>query len=161
MDDQRGDLAVGSGMVVALHYTLYDEAAQVLETSEKDPIQYLHGAENIVAGLEEGLAGHRAGERVTVRVTPQRGYGERREMGVRRLPRERFPADVALRPGMPLGAQGPDGQPLTLWVVEVGADSVTLDFNHPLAGKTITFEVAIESVRAATREELEAGRPLG
>jgi FKBP-type peptidyl-prolyl cis-trans isomerase SlyD len=161
MNSPRETLEVGPGTVVALHYTLYDESRQVLDKSTDEAIHYLHGAENIVAGLEEGLLGHTAGERLEVQVTPDKGYGERNDVGRHKLPHEHFPKDVELQPGMPLGAEGPDGQRLTVWVVAVEPDGVTLDFNHPLAGRTLTFDVAIEAVREATEEELTAGRPLG
>jgi FKBP-type peptidyl-prolyl cis-trans isomerase SlyD len=161
MNSPTESMEVAPGTVVALHYTLYDESREVLDASKDDPIHYLHGAQNIVSGLENGLVGHRAGERVQVTVPPENGYGQRHEGGQHKLPRENFPGDVELQPGMPLGAEGPDGQRLTVWVVAIEPDGVTLDLNHPLAGKTLMFDVAIESVREATSEELAAGRPLG
>jgi len=160
MDTPQDELEVGPGTVVALHYTLYDDGTQVLDASDSEPIQYLHGADNIVAGLEQGLTGHLAGERVKVRVPPEQGYGDRAEGGQHKLPREHFPQDIEIEPGMPLGAEGPDGENMTVWVVAVEPDGITLDLNHPLAGRTLLFDVAIESVRSATPEELDAGRPL-
>ena len=160
MSSREAPQQVAAGTVVTLHYTLYDEQSQVLDTSGEAPIAYLHGAENIVAGLEQGLIGRSVGERVEVVVEPLGGYGERAPGGVHKLPREHFPDDVELAPGMPLGAEDPQGRRLTVWIVAVEPDGVTLDLNHPLAGKTLRFDVHIEAVRAATSSELEAGRPL-
>lgn len=151
---------VEPGRVIALHYTLYDESDQVLDASSEDPIVYLHGADNIVTGLEQALAGHKAGDRVEALVPPEKGYGPRDAGAIQKLPRAQFPDDIELEPGMPLGAQGPDGEQLTVWVVAVEDDGVTLDLNHPLAGRTLRFDVAIEAVREATAAELSAGRPL-
>lgn len=153
-------IAVGPDTVVALRYKLFDEDSQVLDQTEDEAVLYLHGHDNIVDGLEAGLLGRKVGDELEVTVPPEVGYGERDEGATEKIEREHFPDDVELEPGMPLGAEGPDGQNLTVWVLAIEEDGVTVDLNHPLAGKTLRFEVVIEDVRAATADELEAGHPL-
>ena len=154
--------SIVDGTVVSFHYTLTNDEGETLESSlGKTPLAYLHGAGNIVAGLETALTGRVAGDKVTVAVEPADGYGERDDRGVLKFTRDRFPADAPLEAGMQFGAQGPDGQTYPAWIVEVDGDSVTIDFNHPLAGVRLRFEVQVETLREATAAEVEQGRPSG
>jgi len=153
---------VSDGKVVSIHYKLTDDAGELIDSSEgSEPLEYLHGAGNIVSGLEEGLAGRASGDALDVRVAPDKGYGAHDPRGLQRIPRGAFPEDVDLEPGMQFGAEDPQGESTTVWIVKVESDQVVIDTNHPLAGKTLHFAVKIAGVRDATREEIAHGHPHG
>lgn len=153
---------VGTGMVVRIHYTLRDEGGEVIDSSfQSQPLEYLHGAGNIVAGLESALIGAAVGERRRVSVPPEQGYGMARADAIHAFPRDAFPSELDLQPGMQFSAEAEDGQVLTVWVHSVAGEQVMIDFNHPLAGKVLDFEVQIEAVRAASDEEIAHGHPHG
>ena len=153
-------MTIVSGKVVAIHYTLRDTGGLVLDDSgDGDPLVYLHGAGNIVPGLEDGLTGKSVGEKVTVEVPPEKGYGTPDPAGVQVLGRDVFPDDVEIEVGMHFGAEGPDGDVVPVWVTKIDGDQLTIDLNHPLAGKTLHFEVSVEAVRDATDEERTHGHP--
>lgn len=123
---------------------------------------YLHGADNIVPGLERELEGKRVGDKLKVQVEPKDGYGERDEQAVHQVSRAQFPEDMPVQVGMQIGAQDPDeGHAIPAWITHVQGDLVTLDFNHPLAGVRLHFDVEIVAIREATAEELEHGHPHG
>ena len=146
--------------VVTLDYTLTDESGDVLDTSKGgDPLVYLHGAGNIVPGLEVALNGKDEGDSFKVIVEPPEGYGERDEELLQTVPKDRL-GDEKLEVGMQFQATGPEG-PTLLTVVSVQGDQVTLDANHPLAGKTLAFDVTVIAVRDATLEELTHGHVHG
>jgi FKBP-type peptidyl-prolyl cis-trans isomerase SlyD len=153
---------VADGKVVGFHYTLRNDAAEVIDTSDGGrPLVYLHGASNIVPGLERELTGQAVGASMQVQVAPEDGYGVRYEEGVHQVPRAQFPPGVDIQVGMQFGAEGPDGNPMPVWVAAVGDDVVTIDFNHPLAGQTLHFAVEIVSIRDASAEEIAHGHPHG
>lgn len=154
--------AIADGSVVTIHYTLKNADGDVLDSSVGgEPMDYLHGAENIVPGLERELAGHSIGDRVEAVVTPAEGYGERSGPEPQPVPRSSFPDDADLQEGMQVFARGPDEQTFALWVVGLDEDSVVLDHNHPLAGVTLHFDVEVTGIRAATEEEVAHGHPHG
>ena len=149
------------GMVVTIHYTLTDNQGEVLDTSRGgEPLAYLHGAQNIIPGLERALEGTGAGHKTKVTVAPAEGYGEKDPEAVFEAPREHFPPDMELTPGVRVSADGPQG-PISFLVVSVNEKTATLDGNHPLAGQTLHFDVEIVNVRAATGEEKEHGHVHG
>ena len=154
--------SIAAGKVVALSYTLRDEAGEELDAATKDdPLYYLHGAENIVPGLERALEGKAQGDKLEVEVAPEDGYGPRQGTGPQAVPRDAFPAGVEVEEGMAFTVENEDGEELDLWVVAVEKDQVMVDVNHPLAGVTLRFEVEVISVRDATAEEQEHGHPHG
>src|SRR5262249_44872323 len=125
----------GDGKVVAIHYTLRDDDGEVLDSSSGgDPLEYLHGAGNIVPGRETAMAGKAVGDKFKVEVEPKDGYGEVIGDGARPVPRTAFPDDMELEEGMQFFVRGPDGEPFPVWVVEVKGDDILIDANHPLAG---------------------------
>ncbi len=155
-------LTIESGRVVEIHYTLRDDTGEVMDTSDGDEaLMYLHGSGHIVPGLERALEGKTVGDAVTVRVPPEDGYGVRDAERVLRVSRKDIPAGPEPEVGMELEAEGPDGDPLMLWVADIQGDEITLDGNHPLAGKTLHFEVAVHSVRDATEDEKHHGHVHG
>lgn len=153
---------ISAGKVVALSYTLRNEEGDELDAASKDdPLYYLQGAENIVPGLEQALEGKAAGEKLSVKVSPEHGYGPRQGGGAQSVPRDAFPAGVQLEEGMAFTVENEDGEELDLWVVAVEKDQVMVDVNHPLAGVTLCFDVEVVSVRDATAEERHHGHPHG
>lgn len=154
--------AIADGKVVVLHYTLRNDAGEVIDSSDGDePMAYLHGAHNIVPGLERALSGKSAGFTGKITVAPADGYGERVSMPAQSVPRASFPAHLELEPGMRFTAQGPNNQHVPIWVVRVEGDSVLVEAQHPLAGATLHFEVEVLEVRDATAEEVAHGHPHG
>lgn len=147
--------------VVIFHYHLKNEAGDTLDKSGDSPMPYLHGAQNIVPGLEKEMTGKKAGDSFSAVVPPEEGYGPRHEGGIQQVPREAFPADVEIEPGMPFMLQTEQGQMVTIWIVDVADDQIKFDTNHPLAGETLHFDVEIVELRDATDEELEHGHPHG
>ncbi len=151
---------VGPEKVVSFHYVLKNDGGDVIDMSEEGfPQLYLHGAQNIIPGLEQAMSGHAAGDQFSIAVPPEEGYGRRFEDAVQKVERSVIPPEVPLRVGMQLGMEGPDGQALPAWVTEVNDEHVVLDFNHPLAGQTLHFELMVAEVRSATSVELEQGHP--
>ncbi len=143
--------------VVAMHYTLKDDKGEILDSSAGgEPLAYLHGHGNIVAGLEKALEGTEAGFKSTVTITPAEGYGEKDPDAIFEEPHASFPPDMQLEPGIQVQADGQNG-PATLTVIELTDTGVVLDANHPLAGKTLYFDVEVVEVREATADELSHG----
>ena len=146
--------------VVSIDYTLTNDAGEVLDTSSADdPLSYLHGTGQIVAGLERALEGRATGETVHVRLPPAEAYGEHDAGLVHTARRAQFGGDTP-EVGLQVRAEGPDGDEV-LTIVAVDGDVVTLDGNHPLAGMPLTFDVTVVDVRAATPEELQHGHAHG
>lgn len=147
--------------VVQLHYDLLDENGELIESSrEGEPMAYLHGASNIVPGLEKALAGKAVGDSLDVTISPEEGYGERQEDMVQRLPAKYLKHAGKLKPGMQVPLQTEEG-PRWVTVVKVGLKSVDVDANHPFAGKTLTFKVDIIDIREASDEEKNHGHAHG
>lgn len=147
--------------VVTLHYILRDEQGAVIDSSSgRVPLSYLHGKGNIIPGLEQALAGKTAGDKLDVTVAPEQGYGRRDDRLVQIVPRNRFGEVSDLKPGMQVRTSGPQGARLVT-VVSVDRDFVTVDGNHPLAGRTLDFSVEIAEVRKATHEEVSHGHVHG
>ena len=154
MDIQRG-------RVVTIEYSLKDEEGNVIDSSEfAGPLSYLHGFKNIVAGLEEALEGKKADDTVSVSVPPEKGYGIRDEEMVFNLPSENFKNDEGpLEPGMEFDT-AVDGTPYVLTILEILEDEVKVDANHPLAGKSLYFDVKVLKVRDSYTEEKVLGHPM-
>lgn len=150
-------MQIQDNTVVKLDYTVSDSEGEVLDSSEgRDPLAYLHGHGNIVPGLEKALTGHSAGDDVDVTVAPEEAYGPHREDLVQTVPRSSFQGVDDLQPGMRFQAESNAG-PMVVTVAEVADDEVTVDGNHALAGKELSFSVTVKDVREATDEELEHG----
>ena len=147
--------------VVRLDYTLRDEQGTVLDSSGgRGSLSYLHGKGNIIPGLEQALAGKSAGDKLDVTVPPEQGYGVRDERLVQIVARAKFGEVANLAPGMQVRANGRQG-PRIVTVVRVDRDFVTVDGNHPLAGRTLHFSLEVVEVRKATHEEITHGHVHG
>lgn len=150
-------MEIADRRVATLHFTLLDQQGrQVATTQGHDPLVYVHGTGGIVRGLEEALAGKRAGDRFEVEVAPEQGFGKRYEELVQTLPRSLLGNDAAPRVGAKLKAQTARG-PLDVVVIAVEGDSLTVDGNHPLAGRPFRAHVEVVDVRLATPQELQFG----
>lgn len=154
-------MLITPGCIASFAYTLTNPEGEVLDQSAPDrPLAYLHGAGNIVPGLERQLEGLAAGDSRNVVVPPAEGYGE--ATGRRaRVPRTQFPDHIQPQVGMGLAAEGPDGHPIPMFIIGVDDNEVIFSLDHPLAGVELRFAVSIVEVRTATDEELAHGHPHG
>ena len=153
-------MQIAKNSVVTIDYTLTGPDGQVIDTSVgKQPLPYLHGAGNLIPGLENALDGKAAGDTVKVTVSPEQGYGLRDEKLVQTAPKSAFQSPN-ISVGQQFRADSPEG-PKVFTVTKVEGDSVTVDGNHPLAGVPLNFEVAIKDVRPASQEELAHGHVHG
>ena len=140
--------------VVALDYTLKDDAGSVIDKSGKTPLHYLHGYANIVPGLEEALEGRAAGDSLEVSIPPEKGYGVRDPKLVSNIPISRLPEGTAPMKGQRYTLQM-GNQTRMVTVTKVRINDVEIDANHALCDKTLHFEIRVRQVREATRSELE------
>lgn len=135
------------GDKVKVHYTGTLEDGTRFDSSEgREPLEFTVGEGNVIPGVDEAVVGMSPGDQKTVTVPPQQAYGPRREDAVRDFPRSSIPEHIDLREGLQLQAQTPDGQPIVLTVIAVKDDSVTLDANHPLAGKDLVFDLEMVEI---------------
>ncbi|HET9239740.1 MAG TPA: peptidylprolyl isomerase [Oligoflexus sp.] len=154
-------MIAGQNSVVLMDYTVKDDEGNLIDTSAgQDPLAFILGMGNIIPGLERAFIGKKKGDSFQVRVKPEEGYGERDEALVEVVPRTQFSGIKDLRPGMQLQAQT-DDEVMVVTVVKLTDKEVTVDANHPLAGKTLNFDVAVVDVRTATQEELAHGHVHG
>lgn len=153
---------IQNGVVVSLTYTLKLQNGEVIDFSEADePLEYLHGADNIIPGLERELTGLKIGDSKDVHVEAVDGYGEYDPEEVEEVERKLLPRDMELRLGMVLAIRDEEGHLNEAYVRAISPDSVTLDFNHPLAGQALFFSIQVVGIREATPEETEHGHPHG
>ena len=143
--------------VVIMNYSLSVDGEVVDSSEESGPIAFLQGRGNIIAGLEREIAGLKIGDSKNVTVLPADGYGELDSDNFVDVPRAEFPAEIPLEIGTEIQVAMDDGSEDMATISKIDPDSIQLDFNHPLAGKTLEFQVTITDLRAATDEELEHG----
>jgi len=143
--------------VASIHYTLRDGDGNILDTSSgREPLTYLQGAGNLIAGMEEGLEGKKTGDKFTLKISPEKGYGVKDSGLVQKVPRTAF-GTQKVEKGMQF--QTNHGQVVT--VTDIGLESITVDGNHPLAGVELHFDVEVTEVRAATSDEISHGHVHG
>ena len=141
--------------VVTFHYMLKNADGEQMESShDGDPITYLHGANNIVTGLEKAMEGHAIKDSFTAKLEPEEAYGVRNENNIQRVPLKRLKGIGKISVGQVLNLQTNKGQ-VQVTVLKVGRFNVDVDGNHPLAGQQLTFDVEIADIREASKEELE------
>lgn len=150
-------MKVANQSVVSIHYTLKNSAGEVLDSSEgQEPLVYLHGAGNIISGLEDALADKAVGDQLNVVIAATDGYGEYSDDLVQRVPLTAFQGVENVEVGARFQAQTESG-PVSVVVTEVDEESVVVDSNHPLAGQELHFDVSVAEVRAASEEEIAHG----
>jgi FKBP-type peptidyl-prolyl cis-trans isomerase SlyD len=151
-------MAITNNQVVSIEYTLTEKGqSEVLDTNKgQAPLDFIMGMGMIISGLEESIKNMSKGESAVVEIPALGAYGEREEEAVQTLPKEQF-AGVELEKGMQLYGQSEDGQTVMVTVADFDDKTVTVDYNHPLAGKDLAFDLTILDVRDATDEEINTG----
>jgi FKBP-type peptidyl-prolyl cis-trans isomerase SlyD len=138
---------IREGSQVALEYTLSDDTGTVIESNKgKPPMSYIHGQSQIIPGLEKELSGMKVGEEKKIQVQPEDGYGPVNPDAFQEVPKDKLPPE-AMKVGTMLMAQGPQGQGIPVRVHEIKDTTVIMDFNHPMAGKTLSFDVKISDIK--------------
>ena len=156
-------MKVEENKVVSFHYSVSDGGPEAIDSSRErgEPLSALIGGHNIIPGLEAALIGHEPGERFEVEVPPADAYGERRADFTQRVPKKYFQHPEALHPGMTTVLHTKESGARMVVVLKVGSSVIDVDLNHPLAGKTLTFDVEIVDVRDASAEEIAHGHAHG
>ena len=150
-------MVIADQKVVSIHYRLSNDDGQLIqESSGGEPLSYVHGAGNIIPGLESALSGKTAGDKLNVSVNPEQGYGTRDDALIQELSRDVFEGVEDVQEGMQFQAHSEQGTQV-ITVTRVDGERITVDGNHPLAGQTLNFEVEVDSVRDATAEEIAHG----
>ncbi len=144
-------------VVVSMDYTLHVDGELVDSSEETGPIQFIQGNGEIIRGLEHGIQGMKVDESKDVIVTPDEGYGHVDPDAVVDVPRSEFPESIPLENGVELQVRDNEGHTMDARIVNVETDNVKLDFNHPLAGKELTFHVTVTDLRTPTEEEIAHG----
>lgn len=142
--------AVQDNMVVAFEYTLTVDGAIMDSSQGKPPLSYVHGRKQIIPGLERELAGLHAGDAKDVTVTPADGYGEPNPAATLTVPKTQLPPKLEPHVGAIIRGKDGQGHPVVATIKAIGQDDVTLDLNHPLAGKTLHFNIKVISVNPST-----------
>jgi FKBP-type peptidyl-prolyl cis-trans isomerase SlyD len=152
---------IGPKTVAVFHYTLRNADGEELESSRGgEPTAYLHGADNIISGLESAMTGKAAGDVFSATVEPEQAYGRPNPEKVQRVPVKHLIFTGKLRPGMVVQLNTSEGR-IPVTVTKAGRHSADIDTNHPLAGETLTFDIEIVDVRAASAEEISHGHAHG
>ena len=155
-------MRISEQKVVTMNYEVADDQGQLIDRSEEGgPLAYIHGNGQLIPGLETALEGRGKGDKVAVDVPPEQGYGERDEEGVQTVARNQFDDSVEIEVGMQFEAEDDDEGHQIVTVAAVDGENITLDTNHPLAGKNLRFKVEILDVRDASTEELSHGHVHG
>ncbi|MBI4522982.1 MAG: peptidylprolyl isomerase [Deltaproteobacteria bacterium] len=143
---------IKNGFVVSFEYSLSDEDGTVLESNKGEaPVTYTHGEQQIVPGLERGLSGMEINEQKVISIQPEEAYGAVNPAGFKKVPRENIPAE-GLKVGMTLHARGPQGEDFSVRVHEITEETVILDLNHPMAGKTLVFDVKVLDIQPGSSD---------
>ncbi|MBX3057058.1 MAG: peptidylprolyl isomerase [Anaerolineae bacterium] len=155
-------LTVTDGLVVSLDYTLRLDDGEIIDASEQEPLEFLQGYNQIIPGLERALTGMKVGDSKEVIVAATDAYGEEDEDAYQLVERSLFPPEMELEEGMQLRMRdAQSGEAVDVIIAEVNESNVLLDFNHPLAGEELHFQVKVVGLRPATPEELAHGHAHG
>lgn len=155
-------MSVGLNKVITFNYTLKDEEGIVLDSStNKEPLSFLSGTNHILPKLEEALNGMIIGSKKNVKISAADAYGEYSDEAIQKVKKDQFPEEANIEVGMTYIANSPDGKQMPFLVSEINDQDITIDFNHPLAGKDLEFDVELLDVRDATSEEMQHGHAHG
>jgi len=155
----KDDKVVKDGSVVSLQYSLSEEDGKLIESNKgKDPLKYTHGRQQIVPGLEKELTGMKVGGEKKVKVKPEEAYGPIDSKAFQELPKEQIPPN-GLKVGAILAAQGPEGQTIPLRIHEIKEKTVVVDLNHPMAGKTLLFDVKVLDIQPPAPQGAKPATP--
>lgn len=147
--------------VVSMHYKLTDETGQLIDASEDQPLLYIHGTNSLIPGLEKQLDGKVKGDQIIAKVAPEEGYGPVMPQLIQNLPLSTFQGVEKIEVGMEFEASNDNNEKMIVRVDAVDGEEITINGNHPLAGKTLNFDVNIVDVREASEEELSHGHVHG
>ena len=154
--------SIENGVVGIFHYTLTGEDGETIESSRGgEPMAYLHGHGGMIPGVEKALEGKSAGDAFQVTVSPADGYGEHDGVKAQRVHRREFPKNFDFQVGRGFGVEDSSGQQKVLYITKVSGAWVWIDGNHPMAGKTLGFDIEVVGVRPATSEEVQHGHAHG
>ncbi|MEJ2148612.1 MAG: peptidylprolyl isomerase [Chloroflexota bacterium] len=148
---------IAKDVVVTFDYRLTLDDGSLVEESDGDPLVYLHGHDNIIPGLERELEGLAVGDKKQIVVEPADAYGEYDAEDVEEIARSVLPSDVKPEVGLELALRDQDGNQLVAWITEFDDETIQIDFNHPMAGERLHFDVTITDLRAASQEEMAHG----
>ena len=155
----KNDRVVKDGMLVSFDYTLTGPDGKVIETSKgKEPLKYVHGQKAMIPGLEKELNGMKVGGEKHVTVKPEDAYGPINKSAFQEVPKENLPAN-ALKVGAVLAAKSPEGMVIPVRVHEIKEKTVVMDMNHPMAGKTLIFDVKIVDIQPAPPPTAQPAAP--
>lgn len=155
-------MALDANKVVKFNYTLKDDKGAVIDsTLNKQPMSFISGSMQILPKLEEAINGMLIGGKKNVKLNAVDAYGEYDEKAIQNIQKDQFPSEAKLEVGMSYLANSPDGKQMPFTITEVKEKDITVDFNHPLAGKDLEFEVELMDVRDATPEEIQHGHVHG
>lgn len=155
----KDDRVVKDGMLVSLEYTLKSPDGKILETSKgREPLKYIHGQKMMIPGLEKELTGMKVGAEKHVTVKPEDGYGKINPNAVQEFPKEKIPPN-ALKVGAVLAARSPQGMIVPMTVREIKEKTVVMDLNHPMAGKTLVFDIKVVDIQPAPPLPSQAPKP--
>jgi len=157
LDSKTTPTAVAENLVVTMDYKLFVDGELYDSSEEEGPIAFLQGHQNIIPGLEKELYGLEIGASKKVRVNPEDGYGQPDPEAVMSVPLSDMPEEIPVEVGVELELRDEDDELIAATITEVGEDFVLLDFNHPLAGKVLDFDITIRELRNASSEELDHG----
>ena len=152
-------MAIAENQIVSIEYEVRDGDTLVDSNVGGAPLVFMFGKGQIIPGLESGIANMNVGDKAEVPVKAADAYGEYNADAKQEVPKEQF-AGIDLEEGMTLYGQGEDGSTVQVTVKEIGDESVIIDFNHPLAGKDLLFNVTISNIREASEDELMTGIPV-
>jgi FKBP-type peptidyl-prolyl cis-trans isomerase SlyD len=148
-EKSKNDRVIKDGMMVSLEYTLKSSDGKVMETSKgREPLKYIHGKKMMIPGLEKELTGMKIGGEKHVTVKPEDGYGKINPKAVQEIPKEKIPPN-GLKVGAVLAAKSPEGMVVPMTVRQIKEKTVVLDMNHPMAGKTLVFDVKVVDIQPA------------
>jgi FKBP-type peptidyl-prolyl cis-trans isomerase SlyD len=148
-EKSKNDRVIKDGMMVSLEYTLKSSDGKVMETSKgREPLKYIHGKKMMIPGLEKELTGMKIGGEKHVTVKPEDGYGKINPNAVQEIPKEKIPPN-GLKVGAVLAAKSPEGMVVPMTVRQIKEKTVVLDMNHPMAGKTLVFDVKVVDIQPA------------
>ena len=150
---------ISENKLVKINYKGTLDNGTVFDSSEgKDPLEFIFGVGMIIPGLENGIKGLKKGDKKTIKIESKDAYGDINESAVQEVPKTQFPKEIKLEVGMELAAQGPNGV-IPVKVKEIKDDLVVVDFNHPLAGKNLNFDIEVIEVRDATSDDFSKFMP--
>lgn len=154
-------MQITQNVVATVDYTLKDEEGELIDQSKDGSFAYLHGANNIIKGLEAALEGKQAGDSLQVEIQPEDAYGDVKPEAIGVVSREMFPEGTELEVGMSFHAESESGQPMEVMITAIDGDEIVIDSNHPLAGEVLFFDINVVDVREASQEEIEHGHVHG